>query len=320
MLDLDITLLYQAIAYLVLLFILNKILYKPIFNIIKERKRHTEEPLEDAAIMERDVEQGLVELEAKLKQATISAQEERSQERGEANKKEREILDNAKAKAAEELEKMRAEIQGNTDAAIEELKKETAVISKSIAGKILGRTLTVLLLLLAIPFILPDIAEASGDTPAMWRWRLINFALLAVGFYILWKKIIKVALNKKIREIEGAIKEARDAKDLADSKMADYKDKVKSLDAKVESIRSRLKEEAVEEKKRIIAEAELQAVRIAEQAKLTAEQEVKKARIAIREEVALIATEAALEILKKEVSDNDQERLAKEYLDKMRLQ
>ena len=80
-----------------------------------------------------------------------------------------------------------------------------------------------------------------------------------------------------------------------------------------------MKLEGQAEKARIIAEAAKSAEALKAQAKVAAEQEIKKARIEIREEAARVAVELAEEILKKELSPDDQARLVKGYLNNLRL-
>lgn len=323
MINIDITTLYQIAVYFILLLVLNKFLYQPIRAKIEERKAHTEVPLEDAAMIESDVTQGLIDYEKNLKDATGKAQEERVRVRQEAAGREREILDEARAEAATELTRIGKEIEASKDEAFTTLKGESAAFSKDIAAKIIGRTLSVALITAIALFstlFLTDAAQASeGASVFGGAWKVGNFVVLVIGIYFVWKKVLKVMLDKRAEEIRASIAEAERVKGEAEAKLSEYREKVSGLDAKVESIRKRLAAEAAAEKARIIEEAGLQAKRLAEQAKTAAEQEIKKARIAIRNEVAELAIEAARELIGRELKDEDQERITKEYLERLRI-
>jgi F-type H+-transporting ATPase subunit b len=329
MLEVDITLLYQIIVYFILLFTLNKVLYKPVIALLDERKRRIEEPVKDAEAIDVTVADGLVKYEQNLREATAKAQEERSVVRQEGINRENEIMEQARQEAQLELKKLRSELKDSADSARATLKQETGEISRSIAGKVLGRALGMAAIFTALitAFIMmePGLAMAATDATAAaaaWNnpWRLGNFAILAILMVLLWIKVLRPLLDKRANDIAAALKLAEATKADAEAKLAEYEQKVSDLDSRVAVIRERLKAEALDEKARIIADAEEQATRLSEQVRTTAAQELKKAKIAIREEIAELSVEAAREILAKEVKSEDEERITGEYLGKLRLQ
>ncbi|OGP94455.1 MAG: hypothetical protein A2V53_01400 [Deltaproteobacteria bacterium RBG_19FT_COMBO_56_10] len=187
------------------------------------------------------------------------------------------------------------------------------------AGKVLERSVVGFLV---IGLIVPSLAFASsegGYGDSGMTWKIINFVILAVGVYLVWTKAISGLLTRRGSEIKNAIEEARKAKDAADRNAAEYREKLAILDSRVAEIHNELKLEGEAEKARIIAESARSAESLKAQAKIAAEQEIKKARIEIREEAARLAVQLAEEILKKELSPADQERLVKGYLNNLRL-
>ncbi|MBI5286395.1 MAG: F0F1 ATP synthase subunit B [Deltaproteobacteria bacterium] len=150
-------------------------------------------------------------------------------------------------------------------------------------------------------------------------WRVINFAILVGLLYLLLAKRVREFLTTRRKAIETALEEARKAKEEAERKQKECEALFAAFNKRVEEIFRDLRAEGEIEKERIIEEARKSAKRMKEEAWLTAEQEIKKAREGIREEVVRLAIEMAEDILRKEITKADQERLVKEYLDRMKM-
>ena len=83
MLDLDITLIYQMIGFVVLLFLMNSLLYKPLLKILSERDEKIDGTLKSASETENKVAGGLAEYAKRIKEATISGIEAKNKLRQE---------------------------------------------------------------------------------------------------------------------------------------------------------------------------------------------------------------------------------------------
>ena len=127
MIEIDSSITYQIIAFFVLLFALNRFLYKPVFAMMEERKRLTEGTVQSASSTEDEVRQGLVEYEKRLKEAAKAAQEESGVLRDKALMKEAEIMEAAREEAQEELQKMRGEIAAGKVLPLKTLSKRQRV-------------------------------------------------------------------------------------------------------------------------------------------------------------------------------------------------
>jgi F-type H+-transporting ATPase subunit b len=328
MLTIDITLIYQIVGFFVLLFILNRLLYIPLRNVLEERKRRIGGTLEDAESIEADLEAKLAEYDKRIHEAKLKAQEERARIRQEGVVREREITEEVRGATAQEMERVKGEIAKGTKAAVARLKDESSGFASTIAEKILGRTVASLLIMVGIPMITTVIATVAfgaeggehGAEEGGSIWKIINFVILVVGIYIVWIKFIKGMLAERREGIRKAMDEAKVARDEAERKRAEYEGKLKLLDSRVEEIYRELREEGEGEKERIIAEAERGAEKIKEQARVSAEQEIKKANEYIKREVARLAVGMAGEVLKREVKPSDQERLIDESLKTISLQ
>ena len=319
MISIDYTLLIQIIGFFILLVVLNQFLYKPVQRILKEREEKIEGSIKKAAQTDKEIAEGIIAYEKKLKEAAEKGNEERARIRQEGIEKEKVALEAARAEAFRELTGIRNEIEASKKSAIAGLGTEAKSLARDIAGKVLERSVVGFLI---IGLIVPSLAFASsegGHGDSGMTWKIKNFVILAVGVYLVWTKAISGLLSRRGSEIKNAIEEARKAKDAADRNAAEYREKLAILDSRVAEIHNELKLEGEAEKARIIAESARSAESLKAQAKIAAEQEIKKARIEIREEAARLAVQLAEEILKKELSPADQERLVKGYLNNLRL-
>lgn len=325
MLEINITLVYQIIGYFVLLVLLNQFLYKPLLRLLKERHDKTSGALKTAADLEKEAEEGMAAYEKKIKDATIKGLEEKTRLMQEAVKAEKAMIEKANNEIAGELSAARRRVAGERVSALTAVKGETAAISKSIVEKLLDRSLAAFFFFFMLTHITSALAfaEEHGGGHAEQGpgefWRIVTFVILVVGFLILWKKVISVQLDKRAGDIKKAIEDANAAKAAAERKADEYRQKLADLEQKIAEITGQLRKEGEAEKDRILREAEDAVKKFKDQAKLTAEQEIKKARVEIQAEVAELAVRMAEDMLKKEIKPEDQERLIKGSVERLRL-
>ncbi len=318
MISLDQTLLFQVIGFFVLLIILNRLLYRPVQRILKERDERIAGSLKKAAGTEKEVAEGLLDYEKRLKEAAVKGHEERNRLRQEGVEREKAMFEVARAEAAAELANIRKELDASRRSALAGLRTEASGLAREIAGKVLDRSVAGLV---AVFLLLPSLASAAGggDHGSGMAWKVGNFIVLAIGVYLVWTKVVNKLLDKRSAEIRAAIEEARAARDEAERKASEYRARLGLLDSRIAEIHKELRAEGEAERDRIIAEAGKSAERLKEQAKAAAEQEIKKAKTEIREEAARAAVGLAEDILKKEFTPADQDRLVKGYLDNLRI-
>ena len=90
------------------------------------------------------------------------------------------------------------------------------------------------------------------------------------------------------------------------------------LSGEIEEMNRRMESEAGDEAKRLHDLAQAEIARVHEQSRFAAEQEVKKAREDLRREAADLSAAAAEEMVKKSVTPDDQERIVRENIDKIK--
>jgi F-type H+-transporting ATPase subunit b len=141
MISIDVTMVMHMINMVVLMFVLNAILYKPVLGILEKRAQKIESLNGDVAQFEQNARQRQAELDKKMREASNKAKK---------------ALDGARAQAqavgAEKLAVIRKETDGvkakqladlkvQIETARKDLQLNTAGFAQAMAGKILGRSL-----------------------------------------------------------------------------------------------------------------------------------------------------------------------------------
>lgn len=151
-----------------------------------------------------------------------------------------------------------------------------------------------------------------------YRWQVLNFVILVAGLiYLIKKADIKGALRKRTELIEKTLKEAQEAKELAQKALAAVEDRLKLKDKEIEEIVSRSKSAADREKELLIKQGEQMREKILEQAKNNIDYELRLAKDSIKAEAAGIAVELAEKKLKERLTKEEQIRLIEESLKRM---
>jgi len=133
------TLLIQMLAFVLLIWFVNKVLWGPLSKLMEERQKKISDGLSAAEKGKHELE--LAEQKAKdvLKDAKAQAQNILSQ----AEKRGSEIVDDAKVKANEEADRIKAaaqaEIEQEVSRAREDLRKEVGSLVVAGAEQILGK-------------------------------------------------------------------------------------------------------------------------------------------------------------------------------------
>ncbi len=140
MIDLDITLLVQIINFLVLMFILNIVLYKPLMNIMEERQRRIDETNNEARILEETIEKKIADYEERLRQARSEAVEQREEIKQQGVDAAKGILAQARNEVSEMIQGFKAKVESEKEEALKTLKRQTFQIAVEIAEKVLGRS------------------------------------------------------------------------------------------------------------------------------------------------------------------------------------
>jgi F-type H+-transporting ATPase subunit b len=184
-----------------------------------------------------------------------------------------------------------------------------------------SRIATALLAALA----LPALAFAAGggdhvDSGVLLKdfiWRCVNFAVMVglLGYFI--TKPIRNGLQNRRAEIEKTLAAAAAARDAAEGKAAEYREKLAKAAAEIETIYAAIRREGELERDKILASAKEMAAKIEKEADAKAASAVARAQTELRAEAARLAVALAEELLAKSVTAADQKRLVDEYMQKV---
>ena len=135
--------------------------------------------------------------------------------------------------------------------------------------------------------------------------------------FFLKKMDISGFFKKRTELIEQSLREAREAKELAQKALAEVEERLKTKDSEIENIIASARLSGEKEKARLAEEGEKLKARILEQAKTNIDYEVKRAKEAIKDEAVEIAMELAEKKLKEKLSKDEQLKLLEESLAKI---
>ena len=134
------TLLTQVVSFLVLFFILSKVLYGPLVKIIDQRASKIKESLQMVEKAKSDSEEQSRIMEEKLSEATTEGQAIIAESRKIAQKFHDDELAKVKADIEAERSKATTNIQREKDAALEEIRKEFAGLAVDAAERVIGKS------------------------------------------------------------------------------------------------------------------------------------------------------------------------------------
>ena len=157
----------------------------------------------------------------------------------------------------------------------------------------------------------------SGVVLKDFLYRCFNFALMVGVLVYFVNKPIRKGLKDRSAAIEKTLAEAEAAKQAAEAKHREYTEKLAKATEEIANIRTSIRHEGELERDKIIAAAKEMAAKVEREAENKAAGVVAKARAELREEASRLAVELAEEMLKKQVSADDQKRLVDEYMQKV---
>ena len=142
----------------------------------------------------------------------------------------------------------------------------------------------------------------------------INFVLLVIVLYFALRKPVSKAVKGRKEDMENAIKEAKALEEEAKKALAEARKKIEVLDSTILELRKEIISSGESEADRILKDAQSRSERMRNDTKALIEQETAQILQDLRDEVAGEVVEAATRLLRENLVDADQEKLAEEYL------
>jgi F-type H+-transporting ATPase subunit b len=142
----------------------------------------------------------------------------------------------------------------------------------------------------------------------------VNFLL----FIYLLRRFAFDWVRERIRQrhdtVVQTLAEAQRAKEEAEALKREYEQRLKGLAEEEEKLRAQMFEIAEKERARMREEARRMAERIREEAQRLASREMEEARQILRQEVAQMAVEVAVRLVRERLSQADHNRFVKEFI------
>lgn len=132
-------LLAQIVNFLILLFILTKLIYKPILNLLDKRKKMIEKNVEDTKKIEERLEKLEKDKEKILSEASQKAITVIEQAKKSAEEEKQKIITNGKKEISSLAERYRAQLQEEKAKIVQEVKKDVASLIIKSSEKIIRK-------------------------------------------------------------------------------------------------------------------------------------------------------------------------------------
>ncbi len=142
MISLNWTLILQFINFIVLLYLLNRILFQPLRAVMDKRRETIEGSHARARDLQADIDDKMNRYQQQLSEAKKLANDERAELRKLAVEEETKMIATAQSNASGRMDQIREQVGQESTRASQTLKKQSAALAQQIATKILGRSLT----------------------------------------------------------------------------------------------------------------------------------------------------------------------------------
>jgi len=141
LINVDKSLFIQMINFAVLLFILVKLLYKPLLAKMEERTQAIRKSLEEAQAARAEAQREREEHASRLQTAYAEAQAIRAAALKEAGEEQRKLVEAARTEAARLVESARADLGQDVRRARQELRQEVSDLAITVAERLIRKSL-----------------------------------------------------------------------------------------------------------------------------------------------------------------------------------
>lgn len=168
-----------------------------------------------------------------------------------------------------------------------------------------------------------EAAEHGEGHEPHWNYfqfagQLTNFAIWLVLLYMLLNRILPKYLADRRASVVDGLEEAKRLKADAEAKFEEYSKRIDSMDDELARVRDDMKKAALDERDRLVKEAAEKAERMHAEARFVIQQQMKQLKEELTREAIESAVAAAEKILRDGTSPADQQRLADEYLARLK--
>jgi F-type H+-transporting ATPase subunit b len=133
------SLVFILILFILFVFVMNRLLFRPIGRVLDERETLTEGAANEARAAVRRYQAKLADYESTIRQVRAESYKKLEQDRTAALEERRHVIEAAKQETNEKIEHAKSEIEQQASAARAALESESRQIAETISRTVLGR-------------------------------------------------------------------------------------------------------------------------------------------------------------------------------------
>jgi|Deesub1362B_J571_1020462.scaffolds.fasta_scaffold00342_19 F-type H+-transporting ATPase subunit b len=126
------------VNFLLLVWIMNRLFFRPFLELLRRRHERISGSLELAQELQKKKEEALAALRAELQAARARARQVHEALRAQGLKRQQEILEQANQEAMAMAEEVRAKLQAETERARQSLRQQVQEFARAITEKLVG--------------------------------------------------------------------------------------------------------------------------------------------------------------------------------------
>ena len=157
----------------------------------------------------------------------------------------------------------------------------------------------------------------EGSSLLDFLWKVVNVVVLVVIIYKFAKKPVSAVLSRSAESAKKVLDDARKAEINITAELSEMRSKISELEEETLKMVESAKKDAKDAKERIIEEGKLEIRRMKQQASFALKQEQRKAEDDLRHWIADESVKFAEVTLKKELNQNGQKKLVKDFVDQL---
>jgi len=147
--------------------------------------------------------------------------------------------------------------------------------------------------------------------------QICAFAIMLIIVFVFAYKPIKKILQKRSDYVEENIRQAEEDKAIAKQNLQQSNEMILASKKKANEIIEEANVQAMKNSQAIISDTNKEVAQMKKNAEIDIENSKKEAKEEIQKEMIDVAMMASSEILKREVKNDDNERLAKDFIEKL---
>lgn len=141
MINIDVTLFIQMANFIIFLYLMNVVLYRPVRQMVAKRQQLVREQQERIAAADAEALAAVQEFEERIQEARNLGRQKVQELKDAGYQHEKDLMQRAAEEAARQLQELRERIQRDIGAARDRLRAQIQAFAMDLAQKILGRSL-----------------------------------------------------------------------------------------------------------------------------------------------------------------------------------